>query len=144
MKTVFDKIVSSPQETHNLGAKFAETLTPGSVITFNGNLGAGKTTCIQGVCAGLGVTQHVTSPTFTLINEYAGKLPVYHFDFYRIQSDYEVTDLGLAEYFEGDGVCLIEWPDVIEHLLPKNRFEFFLQWDISTTIDTRHIRLYSS
>lgn len=143
MKIVFDKIVSSPQETQKLGAEFARTLTPGTVITFNGNLGAGKTTCIKGLCAGLGVTQHVTSPTFTLINEYAGDLPVYHFDFYRIQSEYEVVDLGLAEYFEGDGVCLIEWPDVIEHLLPKNRFEFRLEWDPSTPMETRHITLHS-
>lgn len=143
METIFDKIVASPDETLKLGRDFASQLVPGTVITFNGNLGAGKTTCIQGICAGLDVKEHVTSPTFTLINEYNGRLPVYHFDFYRIQSEYEVIDLGLVEYFEGDGVCLIEWPEVIQSLLPIHRFEFYLKWDPTTPMETRHITLYS-
>ena len=143
MKTIFEKIVHSPQETFQLGSDFASRLSPGDVVTFSGQLGAGKTTCIKGICAGLGVTAHVTSPTFTLINEYKGELPVYHFDFYRINTDHEVLDLGLVEYFEGDGVCLIEWPAVIESLLPKQRFEFHLKWELTASPDTRHIALYS-
>ncbi len=143
MKTIFETTVTSPEETQKLGSDFAATLMPGSIIAFKGDLGAGKTTCIKGVCAGLGVTQHVTSPTFTLINEYAGRVPVFHFDFYRIHSEYEVVDLGLSEYFEGDGVCLIEWPDVIESLLPAKRYEMHLKWDPTTTMQTRHVSLYS-
>ncbi len=91
-----------------------------------GNLGSGKTTCIKGICAGLGVEEEVTSPTFTLINEYHGRLPVFHFDFYRIGSVQELRELGLDEYFYGDGVCLIEWPEIVSDMLPKYHFEIHL------------------
>jgi len=93
-------------------------------------LGSGKTTCVKGICAGLGVEEEVTSPTFTLINEYQGRLPVFHFDFYRIGSAQELRDLGLDEYFYGEGVCLIEWPEIVSAMLPKHHFEihFFGQF----------------
>ena len=114
------------------------------MLIFKGDLGAGKTTCIKGVCAGLGVTQPVTSPTFTLINEYQGRLPVYHFDFYRIRSEIETLDLGLQEYFEGDGVCLIEWPEVIVDKLPTKRYEFHMNRDPAFPMESRHVVIYSS
>jgi len=91
-------------------------------------LGSGKTTCVKGICAGLGVEEEVTSPTFTLINEYQGRLPVFHFDFYRISSVNELRDLGLDEYFYGDGICLIEWPEIVTDMLPKHHFEVHLFW----------------
>ena len=143
MIKILENITHSPEETFAIGVEFSKQILPGSVLCFKGDLGAGKTVCIKGICAGLGVTEHVTSPTFTLINEYNGRLPIYHFDFYRIQSDYDVVDLGLEEYFDGDGVCLIEWPDVIESLLPKKRYEFRLKWDPSFDPEKRSIAVYS-
>ncbi|MBN1464190.1 tRNA (adenosine(37)-N6)-threonylcarbamoyltransferase complex ATPase subunit type 1 TsaE [candidate division KSB1 bacterium] len=136
-------MVASPQETLALGRDFADKLVPGDVVLFKGELGAGKTTCIKGVCAGLGVRQAVTSPSFTLINEYRGRIPVYHFDFYRLQSEHEAIDLGLQDYFDGDGVCLIEWPDVMANLLPPRRYEFHLKWDPDLPPDARHIVVYA-
>ena len=108
------------------GIRFASLLTEGSVVALYGDLGSGKTTCIRGLCRGLGVEQVVTSPTFTLINEYRGRLPVYHFDFYRLESPEELWDLGLEEYFYGDGVCFIEWPEIVRDLLPADRIEIHL------------------
>ena len=136
--------MQSPKETFELGHKFSGKISSGNVLIFKGDLGAGKTTCIKGVCAGLGVTQPVTSPTFTLINEYQGRLPVYHFDFYRIRSEIETLDLGLQEYFEGDGVCLIEWPEVIVDKLPTKRYEFHMNWDPAFPMESRHVVIYSS
>ena len=144
MNLILDITTHSAQETHNVGVEFAKQTTPGTVICFNGDLGAGKTTFIKGLCKGLEVMQAVTSPTFTLINEYKGRLPVYHFDFYRIGSDNETFDLGLDEYFYGDGICLIEWPNVIHELLPPNRYEFHLKWDFSTNQDVRIIKAFKT
>jgi tRNA threonylcarbamoyladenosine biosynthesis protein TsaE len=104
----------------------SDGLAPGSVVALIGDLGAGKTTFAKGLAAGLGVTDPVTSPTFTLINEYGGgRLPMYHFDLYRLgESNADVyqalEDLGWEEYIYGDGVCVIEWADMIEDNLPPN------------------------
>lgn len=119
-------VTESPEETVALGIKVGHRLPPGSVVTFTGNLGSGKTTLIRGICRGLQVDQHVTSPTFTLINEYAGKMPVYHFDFYRLSNPMELHDIGIEEYFYGDGVCLIEWPEIVSDILPQNRIDINL------------------
>ncbi len=120
-------ISTSQEETIEFGRKFASELCPGDIVIFQGNLGSGKTTLIRGICAGLAVEEVVTSPTFTLINEYHGTFPVYHFDFYRITSEIELHDLGVEEYFYGEGICLIEWPKVVHELLPKNRIEIHLK-----------------
>ena len=144
MKIVSENILKSPQETFQFGYHFSAQTVPGSILAFKGDLGAGKTTCIKGICSGMGVMETVTSPTFTLINEYQGRIPIYHFDFYSIHSDLEVSDLGLQEYFDGDGLCLIEWPDVIDSLLPQNRFEFHLKWDLEYSEDTRLLTIYST
>lgn len=117
-------------ETRAFGHRLAATLQPGTVLIFTGNLGAGKTTLIQGICAGFGVTATVTSPTFTLINEYPGRLPVYHFDFYRLHAEVELHDLGLEEYLDGEGVCLIEWPELIESWLPAGHRRLHLSHGI--------------
>jgi tRNA threonylcarbamoyladenosine biosynthesis protein TsaE len=116
-------ITESVAETEAAGSRFAGHLRAGDVIALFGELGSGKTTFARGVCRGLGVTGDVSSPSFTLINEYAGQVPVYHFDFYRIGGRSETAELGYHEYFEGDGICLIEWPERIRADLPPARRE---------------------
>ena len=111
----------SPVETAALGEKLAPLLQAGDILCLNGDLGAGKTSFSQGVALGLGVGDRVTSPTFTLINEYQGRLPFYHFDVYRLEAPEDMEDLGYEEYFYGSGVCLIEWANKIEPLLPRER-----------------------
>jgi tRNA threonylcarbamoyladenosine biosynthesis protein TsaE len=120
-------ITNSPEETMHFGAQLAGALRPGTVIALIGDLGSGKTCLTQGICVGLEVNDYVTSPTFTLINEYQGRLPVYHFDFYRIDVSAEVTDLGIDEYFYGHGVCIIEWAEKIQAYLPDERIEIRIQ-----------------
>ena len=112
----------SPQETRRLGVRFAEKLKAGSIVALYGTLGAGKTEFVKGICEGLGVADSaVNSPTFTLVNEYdAGALVIYHFDAYRLKSVHEFYELGYHDYFFGKGVCLVEWPDRVEELLPED------------------------
>ncbi|MBI4532269.1 MAG: tRNA (adenosine(37)-N6)-threonylcarbamoyltransferase complex ATPase subunit type 1 TsaE [Candidatus Latescibacteria bacterium] len=111
-------ITSSPEETSSFGERFATSLYPGDVVGLTGGLGAGKTCLIQGMCRGLGVEEDdAMSPTFTLINEYRGRYPIYHFDFYRISRPAEFFDLGIEDYLDGSGVCLIEWVDRIREYL---------------------------
>lgn len=110
---------ASPDETVALGRRLAGALQPGDVVALYGNLGAGKTHLVKGLCAGLGVPpERVTSPTFTLVNEYDGDLPVFHFDAYRIERPEEFFQLGYEDYFFGDGVSLVEWPGRVEDLIP--------------------------
>ena len=110
----------SPEETMALGEALASELQPGDVVALYGDLGAGKTHLIKGISKTLGVPgQHVTSPTFTIVHEYEGtRMPVYHFDAYRIQNPHEFFELGYEDYFFGNGLCLIEWPEHVESLLP--------------------------
>ncbi|MFA5867302.1 MAG: tRNA (adenosine(37)-N6)-threonylcarbamoyltransferase complex ATPase subunit type 1 TsaE [Actinomycetota bacterium] len=111
----------SPEETGNLGAAFASFLRPGDIISLTGDLGAGKTKFVQGLAAGLGVTEHVTSPTFAIIKEYtSGRLPFYHFDVYRLDDQRDMDGLGYEDYFFGEGVTVIEWGNKISGLLPAN------------------------
>ncbi len=122
-KILLDRLIThSPEQTAEFGKNFALRLSPSDVIAFKGSLGSGKTTCIRAICEGLQVAEIVTSPTFTLINEYHGRFPVYHFDFYRIHDVRELEDLGVLEYFYGDGICLVEWPELVEELLPPHHF----------------------
>jgi tRNA threonylcarbamoyladenosine biosynthesis protein TsaE len=107
------------------------------VITFSGNLGAGKTTFIKAICRELGVTDLVSSPTFSIINEYRSKenIPVYHFDFYRLKTTHEAEDTGCADYFFSNNYCFIEWPAIVERLLPDE----YVQVEITVDNDTRTI-----
>ncbi len=114
----------SEEETIESGARFARRLSPGEVVALIGELGTGKTRFIKGICRGLGVEEHVASPTFTIVNEYKGSLfPIYHFDFYRMKTLRELREIGFDEYLDGDGVCLIEWADRVADALPPERYE---------------------
>ena len=110
---------ASPDETQKIGREFGGELQPGAVVALVGQLGAGKTQFVKGLAAGIGARGEVTSPTFTLIHEYTGgRLPVYHFDFFRIEDRQSAERLGLDEYFFGDGVSVIEWADKFPDLIP--------------------------
>jgi tRNA threonylcarbamoyladenosine biosynthesis protein TsaE len=117
-------VTHSAAETQALGVELGRSLTPGEVVAFYGDLGSGKTCMIQGICKALEVADYVTSPTFILINEYAGRLqgrdlPVYHFDLYRLGGPDELEELGAEEYFYGRGVCMVEWAERAGELLPE-------------------------
>ncbi len=133
---------TSPIDTLEVGRRLAGRLKPGQVVALYGDLGSGKTHLAKGICAGLGLDpDHVTSPTFALINEYVGKKwTVYHFDTYRLKSLDEFLALGYEEYFEGDGVCLIEWPEVVESVLPDDAIRIRLS---HRTGDRRYIEFTS-
>ena len=109
-----------PEETEDAGERLGRALGPGAVVALTGELGAGKTCFIQGLVRGLGVTGRATSPTFVLINQYPGRVPVYHVDAYRTESLTELMDLGLLELFGGEGVTVIEWADKLASLLPPD------------------------
>lgn len=121
---VLDIISHSEAQTQRYGAHLGELLEAGDVVLLHGTLGSGKTTFARGVALGLGVRSRLTSPTFTLINEYReGRLPLYHIDFYRLNSVEEALALGIEEYLYGDGVCLIEWAEKLPDILPDERLE---------------------
>ena len=113
--------INSATETINLAQKIGECLMPGMVLTLAGDLGAGKTTFTKGIAKGLDISRNVSSPTFTIIKEYEGVMPLYHMDAYRLEHGYE--DMGLEDYFYGEGVCVIEWPSMIEPILPVERLD---------------------
>ena len=105
-------ITNSPRETEAVGAALARVLTPGSVIAYRGDLGAGKTAFTRGLARGLGVKESVTSPTYTIVNEYlSGSMPLFHFDMYRLGSEDELFDIGWEDYLERGGVCAVEWSE---------------------------------
>lgn len=109
------------EETNEFGVKLGQLLKTGDILCLNGDLGAGKTTLTKSIGIGLGVQEYITSPTFALINQYNGRIPVYHFDVYRLENVNEIYDLGFDDYFYGKGVCIIEWADKIETMIPKDR-----------------------
>ncbi len=117
----------SPDETQAAGATLAESLEPGDVVALTGELGAGKTCFTQGLARGLGVTRRAVSPTFVLVNEYRGRLPVHHVDAYRTDSLTELLDLGLEELFSGDGVTIVEWADKLRPLLPPHTISVHIE-----------------
>lgn len=111
--------LGNEEKTREIGYKLGQLLTPKSVICLIGDLGAGKTTMTQSLAKSLEVDDYITSPTFTIVNEYEGRMPLYHFDVYRIGSSDEMYDIGFDEYINGDGVCIIEWANLIEDILPE-------------------------
>ena len=120
MARTLELITASPDETRAVGEAIAAALGAGDVVSLTGDLGAGKTTFVQGVAKALGVSDHVVSPTFMLVREYTGAFPVYHFDVYRLDRLQEVLDLGFEEILDAGGIVFIEWGDAIETILPDD------------------------
>lgn len=111
----------SPEETRRIGRSLASLVSRGDLICLTGDLGAGKTNLVQGLAEGLGITEHITSPTFAIIKEYeTGRLPLYHIDVYRLDGARDLEPLGYEDYFFGDGVTAIEWGDKVSELIPEN------------------------
>lgn len=121
-------ITKNPEETKNLGKDVSKLVKPGDTLAFYGELGAGKTCFIQGISLGLEVKDYVTSPSFTIINEYQGKVPIYHFDLFRLDNAEEILELGYKEYFYGAGLTVIEWAEKIEQLLPKEHLKIDIRF----------------
>jgi len=120
----YEVISTKLEDTQFFSKRLASFLQPGDVITLEGDLGAGKTAFTKGLAVGLGIQKNVNSPTFTIIKEYQGEMPLYHMDVYRLEDSYE--DLGFEEYFNGNGVTVIEWAHLIEEQLPKERLNIFI------------------
>ncbi len=130
----------SPEETFALGEKMGRDAGPGEVYTLIGDLGVGKTVFTQGIASGLGITEPVSSPTFTIVQVYEeGRMPFYHFDVYRIGDIEEMEEIGYEDYFYGEGLTLIEWADLIEELLPMKRREIRIEKDLEKGFDYRKI-----
>ena len=136
--TVFE--TWKPEETYELGKKMGEEAVPGQVICLNGDLGVGKTVFTQGFAAGLGIEGPVNSPTFTIFQQYGeGRLPLYHFDVYRIGDISEMDEIGYEDCFFGDGVCLIEWSGLIEEILPEHVTKVAIEKNLEHGFDYRRI-----
>ena len=135
------KIISkSPEDTFASGKQIGESVAPGSVLTLVGDLGVGKTVFTQGLAEGLGIIDAVNSPTFTIVQIYEeGRIPLYHLDVYRIGDISEMDEIGYEDYFYGDGVCLIEWANLIEELLPERYVEIRIEKNLEKGFDYREI-----
>lgn len=132
----------TPEETFELGKKIGEKALPGQIYTLTGDLGVGKTVFTQGVAAGLGITEAISSPTFTIIQVYeSGRLPFYHFDVYRIGDIEEMEEIGYDDYFFGEGICLIEWANLIEEILPEKLINVTIEKDLEQGFDYRRITI---
>ncbi|MGN0480870.1 MAG: tRNA (adenosine(37)-N6)-threonylcarbamoyltransferase complex ATPase subunit type 1 TsaE [Lachnospiraceae bacterium] len=132
----------SCKETFEFGKKLAESALPGEIYCLVGDLGVGKTVFTQGFAAGLGITEPINSPTFTIVQVYEeGRLPFYHFDVYRISDVDEMDEIGYEEYFYGDGVCLVEWANLIEEIIPENVITVTIEKDLSKGFDYRMITI---
>lgn len=132
----------SPKDTFEIGRQIGELAEPGQVYTLIGDLGVGKTVFTQGVAAGLGITEPVNSPTFTIVQIYEeGRLPFYHFDVYRIGDVEEMEEIGYMDCFYGEGICLIEWANLIEDILPEHYSEICIVKDLEKGFDYRKIEI---
>lgn len=133
---------SSPEETFKLGKEIGQGAKPGDVYTLTGDLGVGKTVFTQGVAAGLGIKEPVNSPTFTIIQIYEeGRMPLYHLDVYRIGDISEMEETGYEDYFYGDGLCVVEWAELIKELLPENHKKITIEKDLEKGFDYRRITI---
>ena len=121
--------IKNEKETENFGRRLGESLSAGDVVAMVGDLGTGKTTLTGYIARGLGIKETVSSPTFTIIKEYnSGRLPLYHFDVYRIGDPEELFNISADEYFDGDGVCVVEWADLVSEELPENSKYIFIEY----------------
>ena len=132
----------SPKETFEIGKALGENAKPGQVYTLIGDLGVGKTVFTQGVAKGLGITEPVNSPTFTIVQVYEeGRMPFYHFDVYRIGDVEEMEEIGYQDCFYGEGICLIEWANLIEEILPEGYVQITIEKDLEKGFDYRRIEI---
>ena len=132
----------SAEETHALGKKIGTEAKAGAVYTLVGDLGVGKTVFTQGIADGLEIEEPICSPTFTIVQVYEeGRLPFYHFDVYRIGDIEEMDEIGYEDYFFGDGVCMIEWANLIEEILPEKRWDIIIEKDLEKGFDYRKITI---
>ena len=128
MSTDYIIITNTPEETKDLGERLGRLLKDGDIVCLYGELGAGKTTFVQGIAKGLDIKEgFVASPTFVIVNEYKGRLPLYHIDLYRLNSLSEIEDIGILEYLKGKGVTVIEWAEKAEEILPEERLTIYLE-----------------
>lgn len=131
---------NKPEDTFLLGKQLGETAKPGDIYCLNGDLGVGKTVFTQGFAKGLGIEETVNSPTFTILQQYEeGRLPLWHFDVYRIGDVEEMEEIGYEDCFYGDGVCLIEWSDLIKEILPEQVIRVTIEKDLNQGFDYRKI-----
>ncbi|MBS7302605.1 MAG: tRNA (adenosine(37)-N6)-threonylcarbamoyltransferase complex ATPase subunit type 1 TsaE [Lachnospiraceae bacterium] len=132
----------SEEETFALGEKIGREAHPGQIYTLLGDLGVGKTVFTQGVARGLGISECVCSPTFTIVQVYEeGRIPFYHFDVYRIGDIEEMDEIGYEDYFYGEGICLIEWANLIDELIPKERIQITIQKNMEKGFSYREITI---
>ena len=132
----------SAQDTFRAGEEIGKQAKPGQIYTLNGDLGVGKTVFTQGIAQGLGITEPVNSPTFTIVQVYEeGRLPLYHFDVYRIGDVEEMDEIGYEDYFYGEGVCLIERAELIQEILPDNIISVTIEKDLEKGFDYRKITI---
>ena len=131
-------ITHTPEETEDIGAALGKILTPGTVIAYEGDLGAGKTAFTRGIARGLGCTDTVTSPTYTIVNEYfSGRIPLFHFDMYRLRSSDDLFDIGWEDYLERGGICAVEWSENVADAM-ENAIRIRIE---KPTPDTRKITI---
>lgn len=139
-ETIYES--NSPEETHALGKKIGAHANLGDIYTLVGDLGVGKTVFTQGIAEGLGITEPICSPTFTIVQVYEeGRMPFYHFDVYRIGDIEEMDEIGYEDYFYGEGLCMIEWANLIEEILPEKRFDVTIEKDLEKGFDYRKITI---
>ena len=132
----------SPEETLELGRKMGREAQPGDVYTLIGDLGVGKTVFTQGIAEGLEIEESICSPTFTIVQVYEeGRMPFYHFDVYRIGDIEEMDEIGYEDYFYGEGLCMIEWANLIEEIIPTNHKEITIEKDLEKGFDYRKITI---
>lgn len=134
-------ITDSAQQTEKLGKRLGETLSKGDIVCLSGDLGVGKTAFTKGIATGLDIQEHITSPTFTIVNEYMGEPPLYHFDVYRISDPEEMFEIGFEEYLYGNGVVVIEWADLIKELVPGEHIWVEIRKNPDGDVDERIIRI---
>ena len=135
-------ITNCEAETEKIGEEFAQKLQPGDVLCLYGDPGAGKSVFVRGMARGLGISAYITSPTFTLVNEYEdGRIPLYHFDAYRLSDSVSAEDSGLDEYFYYEGICAVEWPENIIEIIPENHYRITVSRDLSVSDDYRCIEI---
>ena len=139
-----ERIVQSYREidTYQLGVKLGKQAKPGDILCLTGDLGTGKTALAKGIAAGLDIGEDIVSPTFTILHEYSGRFPLYHFDVYRIGDVSEMDEIGYEDCFYGNGVCLIEWAQLVPEILPENVIHIQIEKDLEQGFDYRKISVY--